>query len=363
MKLRISDRILVALAGLILLGGCVGVIAQAFFQVDLLGSASQLLANQSFLARLALIVGLLLLLALGVYCVLVLFRHRGRKDRYVQQKNENGGLSISVKALESMVAKCLEPHPEIQVDGMDIENQKDGLVIRLNGNVAGGISIPLTVEALQREIKTYVTNCSGVEIKSILVEIQSSGDALPNAAFAISAPAAKPLLREENTREEELPAEEAIPEASASQTSAPEEVPERAPEKASPAPAPVVIEEDEDDRPLHQRLFKSKPEPCIIPEPPVEPAVSPDEGKAADAVTETEAGNEDVEVSADIAELKDEKSDAGADVSGETKDSSGADAPEEEGDPEARKAFQASQNAFDRIVTGQAEEEKKNENI
>ena len=116
MKIRILDRILVALAGLLVLAGCAGLAAQIFFHADLLGLATRVLTSKSPRVQIALILLPVVFLLLGVYCVLVLFRHHGRKDRFVIQKNEDGELAISMKALENMVQKCLEQHQELQVE-------------------------------------------------------------------------------------------------------------------------------------------------------------------------------------------------------------------------------------------------------
>ena len=69
---------------------------------------------------------------------------------------------------------------------------------------------------------------------------------------------------------EEIPAQpEAVPEAPAAgpaETLAEAEILSA----ALLSPDDIIPEEDEDDRPMHQRLFSAQPEPCIIPEPPVE---------------------------------------------------------------------------------------------
>ena len=176
MKLRIADRILAAVAGLLLLALCGGMVAQLFFQVDLTGLAGQLFSSEYPQTRWALIAVAAGLFLLGAYCFLVLFRHRRRKDRFILQKNDNGDLAISIKALENMVQKCIDQHDEIDVEHLHLENKKDGLLIRIRGSVAGGISIPLTVEAVQKQIRQYVTACSGVEIKGMCVQIDSSGE-------------------------------------------------------------------------------------------------------------------------------------------------------------------------------------------
>ena len=284
MKIRILDRILVALAGLLMLAGCAALAAQLFFGKDVIGRAAKLLTGEQY--RIWLIVALALLVILGCYCLLILFRHRGRKDKFVMQKTENGELSISLKAMESMVQKCLDPHKELAVQGVRLENQKGGLLIRIRGTVAGGVSIPLTVDALQQQIKQYVTACSGVEVKDIRVQIESSGPETKDSLFAIEAPSARALpggasAKEERPKEktEEEPVqmtqeevEQVMAEMPAPRPSdAEDDVPQVEVSAAAAAAAEMLkneAPEEEDDRPVHQRLFSSPEEPCVMPMPP-----------------------------------------------------------------------------------------------
>ena len=349
MKLRIADRILVGFAGLILIACCAGISAQLFFQVDLIGLAERVFHSGSSRVRAGLISIAVFLLMLGVYCIFVLFRHRRHKDQFVTQRNDSGELAISIKALETMVNKCVDQHDEIQMQNLNIDNNKDGLLIRLNATVAGGISIPLTVEAMQRQIKQYVTACSGIEIKKIRVEVESSGPETDDATFAIEAPTAKPLLKEENRKENKLPEPEpAVP-----------QEPQTIPAAASGTPAPIPeIPEDEDDRPLHQRLFTPKAEPCIVPEP---PEVSPEtEGSDAEELPEEEILTESKGFPADIipseekTDLQEEACpDAEKDPVSTAFQEVQTDLKEEEEDKArqmAREVFSESQNVFDQIV-------------
>ena len=321
MKIRILDRILVALAGLLALAGCAALAAQLFFGKDVVGFAGRLLADET--CRLWLILLLVALFLLGVYCLLLMFRHRGRREKFVMQKTENGELSISLKAMESMVQKCLDPHKELTVQSVRLENQKGGLLIRIRGTVAGGVSIPLTVDALQQQIKQYVTACSGVEVKDIRVRIESSGPEAQDSLYAIEAPAAKALpgsvsAREEK-KEEPAEAEPEIPEVKVEELDLPE-VPapaetekEAEPEEtlqievpaAAAAAAEMLKNEappEDDDRPLHQRLFSMPEEPCVMPMPPE--ADTPAE--AAEEKTE-EAPAEEAKPEAEQAEEKEEE--------------------------------------------------------
>ena len=307
MKIRILDRILVALAGLLVLAGCAALTAQLFFNKNVVAWAGRLLADEGL--RIWLIIALALLLILGVYCVLILFRHRSRHDKFVMQKTENGELSISLKAMESMVQKCLDPHKELNVQSVRLENQKGGLLIRIRGTVAGGVSIPLTVDALQQQIKQYVTACSGVEVKDIRVQIESSGPEATESLYAIEAPTARALpssgVKEEKPAEpaaekvEEITDEELetfaaeIPKPEPAEAEEEEEKEE--PTVVVPEAAVVAAEqlkkeapEEEDDRPMHQRLFSSYEEPCVMPMPPEkEETAEPAAEEAAKAVEET----------------------------------------------------------------------------
>ena len=125
MKIRILDRILVALAGLALVAACAGLVAQVFFNVDVIGFVTQLLTAETSMQKVILgaIAGALLII--GLYCLLMLFRHRRRKDKFVLQKLESGDLAISLKTVETMVQRCMEQHDEIMTEGIRLENQRD----------------------------------------------------------------------------------------------------------------------------------------------------------------------------------------------------------------------------------------------
>lgn len=311
MKLRIADRILVAVAGLILIACCAGMVAQLFFGVDLVTVAGNVFSTDSTKIRIALIALCAVLFLLGVYCILVLFRHRRRKDKFILQKTDNGELAISLKALENLVSKCIDQHEELKVQSQHLENQRDGLLIRIRGTVAGGISIPLTVEALQKQIKQYVTACSGVEVKGIQVRIESSGEDAKDAPFAIEAPAARPLL---HSAEKQPDPENNLPEmTSETGTEEPKTVSE-VQETPKPLTVPIPEEDETDDRPLHQRLFTPKAEPCIVPEPP-----KTDERISEDK-TEKETAGEEIKDSMEeaVAESSEAENDGMTDPADET---------------------------------------------
>ena len=311
MKIRILDRILVALAGLLMLASGAALAAQLFFGKDVAGKVAQWLTDENL--RVYIIIAGILIFALGVYCMMVLFRHRGKSGKFIMQRTESGELAISLNALESMVQKCLETHKELSAETIELENDKGSLVVRIRGAVAGGISIPLTVDTLQQQIKQYVTACSGVEVKDIRVEIESSGPDAVDAPFAIEAPTAKALLK---GAEEEPLAESAqgaaeqqenmLPgqaETTQSETPAAESRQTEDELTAAAAAAAMLMDkvpEEEDDRPMHQRLFSTVEEPCIMPMPPKDlekektSAEKPSEGTKSEAEKTAETKAEDV---------------------------------------------------------------------
>jgi hypothetical protein len=306
MKIRILDRILVALAGIVLVAACAGLVAQVFFSVDVIGFVTQLLTAETSTKKVILgaIAGALLII--GLYCLLMLFRHRKRKDKFIIQKLESGDLAISLKTLETMVQKCLDQHQEIRPESIRLENQRDGLLIRIRGTVAGGVSIPLTVDNLQKQVKRYVTACSGVEVKGIRIQIESSGEDAKDAMFAIEPPAGNLLPRGgENPTVKPAPEEKAevSAEPEAQMSAEPEiQIPR---EEAAAAAVMTAAESMEDpvteDMPIHQQLFRTQEEPCIMPLPPedLESETKTAEAPGDAAAPETAAEPEETETKAD----------------------------------------------------------------
>ena len=306
MRIRILDRILVALAGLILVAACAGIVAQVFFGQDVIALVTKTVTPETDIGKVIAGVCAAVLLIVGVYCLLMLFRHRKRKDKFILQKLESGDLAISLKTLETMVMKCLEQHEEIKTEGVHLENQRDGLLIRIRGTVAGGISIPLTADTLQKQVKQYVTACSGVEVKGIRIQIESSGADAKDAPFAIEPPANMLLTKGTESPADEAAREQPMPEpVSETENKESSEAPEneKVPtgEEAAAAAALAAaesmmngIETEEDDRPIHQRLFSTQEEPCIMPLPPEN--LASDEEKTKKDANETDGKEEKTDV-------------------------------------------------------------------
>ena len=152
-----------------------------------------------------------------------------------------------------------------------------------------------------------MTACSGIEVKDIRVQIESSGPEAKESLYAIEPPSAKALPGSVGAKEEE-PQEkpkkepetisseelkEVLAETPAPHPSDEEEVPQVEVSAAAAAAAEMLKnealadEDEDDDRPIHQRLFSSPEEPCVMPMPPEEdkPEEKPEEKEPAEAGT------------------------------------------------------------------------------
>lgn len=318
MKIRIADRILVALAGVVLLAVVAAVVGQVFFGakiIDEAGVLGTLFTAQEGKLPVVVIAAAAVLLLIGVYCVCMLFRRRRGKKGFVLQQTENGELSIAIKAMEGLVHKCVECHPELKLASTHVEPGKDGVTVELRIALASGVSIPLAVGALQKQIRQYITACSGVDVKEVRVQVETTSDQVAESPYAVPELLQNPpaLLREA-----EKPVETA-------QVVEPEPAPAPVvpPVPVSPvvtampvvpaAPIPAEEPEEKDDRPMHQRLFGIEDQPATVPVPPVletaepaeeipaeepaeeVPAEEPAEEIAAEAPVTEEAADEDAE--------------------------------------------------------------------
>lgn len=299
MKIRIADRVLVALAGLVLLTVCGAVLAQVFFDAKIIDTAGVLGAaftpEEGKLPMIVIGVAAACLLV-GIYCVCMLFRHRRGKKGFVMQQTENGELAIAIKAMEGLVHKCVECHPELKLVNTHLEPSKDGVTVDLRIALASGVSIPLAVGALQKQIRQYITACSGVDVKEVRVQVDTTSDKVAESPYAVPELLQNPpaLLRE---AEKPVAPAQVVESASAAAPVAPPVPPSPAVTAMPVVPAVPVEEIDEkDDRPMHQRLFGIEDQPATVPVPPVleveEPAEEPAKEEPAEEVAEDAAAEE-----------------------------------------------------------------------
>lgn len=176
MRFKISDRMLAALSGLLIiaLGLAIALVGSGLLpNVDV---AKLLYGPYELWQRIVICVVALVLVLLGLHGLHMLFRRRNEKG-FIVQRTDMGDMSIAIHALSSMVNKCIAQHKEIVVKKIQIDCVRGGIIVNLKLLLANGINIPLTVNVLQKQIKQYVTSCSGVDVIEVRVKIGTSDKA------------------------------------------------------------------------------------------------------------------------------------------------------------------------------------------
>lgn len=320
MKKNVSVRIGTALGGaaLLALGLCAA--AEGFFGVPVTAAVGSLLASGHVLAVLAKAALVALLAVMAVSSILCAMPQRKRRqDDFVMQKGENGAIGISLRAIEKQVRACIDKHDVIADAEISIREGRDGLIILLEVDQVAGVNIPLSVGLLQKQIRQYVSGCTGVDVQEVRVMVENNTTNVVASPFAVQdavIPTARPAAEEPRVQPVAEPAPEAEPEKEA------EPVQEAPAPQPAPAPAPVVIPEIpampetmavEDERPLHQRVFGAEEQPVFVPAPPdlvVEQEIAAEEPEAAD---QPEPEEQELVIEAAVEEaLPQEAAEAGA---------------------------------------------------
>lgn len=317
MKKPIVIRVLAAVGGVLLCLASLCALAETFFHLQLMARIAQLMNAGTPLAVLVTLLLAILLCACGVCCLLMLSTRRAMQQKgYVMQKGENGMIGVSVKSIEGLVQTCVRQHEMIAGADISVAARHDGIVILLRVEEAAGVNIPLAIGALQKQIKQYVNTCTGLDVHEVRVMVENTEETVAESPYsvesAIAAAAAVVEQPAETIREAPVtmpaPVEEA-PEADVPVAEAAPVPGEAAPapaEAATPQDAPAVsvpvvpvipempeIPAEEDDRPLHQRLFGAEDQPVFVPAPP-------------ELVLEPQAEEADAQVEAPAAEYVEE---------------------------------------------------------
>lgn len=245
MRLKVWDRVFSAVSGLLILVAGVGLFvfgAGIFpFKLDL----AFLDRAYTVWQRAAMVAVAVALCLLGLRGFAMLFRSN-RERGFIMQHTEYGDLSISLSAMENMVKKCVDTHDELKVTSTRIHHAREGVIVAMRISLASGVNIPITVSALQKQIKQYITSCSGVDVKEVRVMVETNNSLGPAC------------IRPEGAMLADV---DAASKAGAVVSSL-HEAAQNAMPQDTPAPAPDV------KAPLHQRLFRREEKPNTVPTPP-----------------------------------------------------------------------------------------------
>ena len=233
MKHPVWDRILILLCALIALGCAAGVVALLIGKIsfDMITGWIASVDMSRFVVKAAMagIAALFVLLFLLLFAMILPSRKK-RSSNYAIQRNENGMVRISLKALETLVNKCLNQHAELKVVTSSLYSDEESIRVDVHISLQSDISMPLAISALQKQIKKYLEACSGVMVQEVRVFVDSTPYAIPTALLGLDA---EPLpVAERENREETAAEEETFEEAAQSEE---ESKPVQPEEKEEPA--------------------------------------------------------------------------------------------------------------------------------
>ena len=201
MKLRVYDRLLLALGAILAVLTGLGLFLMGLL-ID--GIPLQGLTQEpATLNRWVLLLAGLLLTLYGLYVLFMPHRYRKGKEEFIVQQTATGELRISVKAMESLVHKCVSQHSEMSLKGLEIISRRDQVIIDLKLALANNISIPLAVSALQKQVRDYLLSASGVDVKEVRVSVETADSQAKGSPYETSMP---------QVHIPAMPAEEDVPE-------------------------------------------------------------------------------------------------------------------------------------------------------
>lgn len=140
-------------------------------------------AGMSLRARIVLAVAAALLLVFAFLLVgITLPAKRKRSSNFAIQRNENGMVRISLKAIETLVQKCLNQHAELKVVTSSLYSDEESIRVDVHIMLQSDISMPLAISALQKQIKKYLEACSGVSVQEVRVFVDGTTPATEETA-------------------------------------------------------------------------------------------------------------------------------------------------------------------------------------
>ena len=200
MKHPVWDRILILLCALAALSGAAGVVMLLIGKISLETIVALITSidMSQFVVKAAMVgVAAVFVLLFLLLFAMILPSRKKRSSNYAIQRNENGMVRISLKALESLVQKCLNQHAELKVVTSSLYSDEESIRVDVHISLQSDISMPLAISALQKQIKKYLEACSGVMVQEVRVFVDStipadeqtgkSPYAIPNALLGLDA--------------------------------------------------------------------------------------------------------------------------------------------------------------------------------
>ena len=195
MKHPVWDRILLFLCAVCALCGAAAIAALLLGVIGAEGIVAYI--NQyaplmdGMKGKVIMIAAAAVLVILAVMLLSAIFPSRKkRSSTFAIQRNENGTVRISLKALETLVQKCLNQHVELKVVSSSLFSDEESVRVDVHINMQTDISMPLAISALQKQIKKYLEACSGVVIQEVRIFVEGT---MPATAETADSPYSLPI--------------------------------------------------------------------------------------------------------------------------------------------------------------------------
>lgn len=180
MKMRWFDRVLLVLGGLVLLALGVFVVLFASNVIRFADISMDILFKDAWQWMPLFILAGAVLTLMGIRIAFrPLWRRKDAQSRYYAvQSVDAGSVHISMQAIDHLIHKCIQYWPEILSTQIAIRGQQEAVTIRLRLTLRSDVRIPELIADVRTEVKDYVEECSGVKVERVEVVIEATKDAV-----------------------------------------------------------------------------------------------------------------------------------------------------------------------------------------
>ena len=165
--MKVALRLILVLIGLALLGCGLLLMAVGLNMLpEIWTNIFWLSENMAVFIGAGLAVLALLLLVFGL-------RPSPKPVETVLQRNELGEIRIALVALENMVLRVTQQHNGIKESKRRVVQTPDGLVAFLRVKVMPDLELPALISELQRKIKKYIEEITGIGVVGVKVLVEN----------------------------------------------------------------------------------------------------------------------------------------------------------------------------------------------
>lgn len=175
MRIKLFDRILLAVFMLLIIAASVTVLACAWGAIPLENTRYTVdLAITTLWGRIWASLAALLTLVVGIKLLLI-HEPAARSPRAALVKNgELGTVSITIPALDTLVQKSVHSVPGVREAFSQISVLPQGIGIFLRVSFMPDVVIPETSDKIQTAVKEFVQNHAGVSVVEVRVSVDST---------------------------------------------------------------------------------------------------------------------------------------------------------------------------------------------